>query len=188
MTKRCRSGAGCCSWLFEEKLSTSVLNVFNYAVADCRSPLTPLYYRPGRSLAVGLFECLLMCLLTSLDVSSVCRSLIMKQWNKWCRNAWKRRLPSQLEYERHFLSATHWVAVAQGRWVANAWFQPFRCRFAVGISRCRFRTPLPLRIFLLFTAAAVGNFLTKFLQNNGIFTTAERHRNCGNRAWQSDYR
>ena len=43
-------------------------------------------------------------------------------------------------------------------------FPSFRCRFAVPISRCRFRTPLPLplllRIFLLFTAVTERNFLT----------------------------
>jgi len=38
----------------------------------------------------------------------------------------------------------------------------FRCRFAVPVSQCRFRTPLPLplRIFLLFMAETERNFLT----------------------------
>ena len=49
-------------------------------------------------------------------------------------------------------------------YLLNAWFPPFRCCFAVPVSRCRFRTPLPLplplRIFLLFTAVTERNFLT----------------------------
>jgi len=57
--------------------------------------------------------------------------------------------------------------------------------------RCRFRTPLPLllplplRIFLLFTAVTERNFLqnNRILQRqNGETATEEWQRNGGNRA------
>ena len=65
---------------------------------------------------------------------------------------------------------------------------PFlRCRFAVPVSCCRFRTPLllPLRIFLLFTAVTERNFLTYFFHRTTEFYnggTAKRQRNGGNGA------
>jgi len=61
----------------------------------------------------------------------------------------------------------------------------FRCHFTVPISRCCFRTPLPLPlcIFLLFTV------VTEFLQNNGSLqwqngemATEEQQWNGGNQA------
>jgi len=44
-------------------------------------------------------------------------------------------------------------------------FPPFRCRFAVPVSRCRFRTPLPLPLplrilFLPFMAVRARNLIT----------------------------
>jgi len=67
----------------------------------------------------------------------------------------------------------------------------FRCRFAVAVSRCRFRTPLPLplRIFLLFTDVTEREFSYVILQINGLLqrqngetATEERQRNGENRA------
>jgi len=63
------------------------------------------------------------------------------------------------------------------------------CRFAIPVSSCHFHTLMPLRIFLLFTTVMEQNFLTQFLQNNGILqqqnskkATEEWQRNGGNQA------
>ena len=74
----------------------------------------------------------------------------------------------------------------------------FRCRFAVPVSHCRFRTPLPLplplRIFFAVYAVTERIFLLNFFTEQRNFTTAERRNgnrrpavvNGGNRALHSN--